>query len=120
MRHIARQIRRIALGLSLSLVLVTALHAEPRVIELRIDGGVLPADRRVIRVAQGDELTLRWTTDAPVTLHLHGYDVERRVLPGTPTTMTFRARATGRFPITIHGPQKGGEATLGYLEVHPP
>lgn len=102
----------------LALVAVTGAGAEPRVVELAIRDGRLPEDRRVIRVQQGDEVTLRWTTDRPLTLHLHGYDIEAKLVPGTPVAMRFTARATGRFPIEIHGP-RGEERTVGYLEVHP-
>jgi hypothetical protein len=93
--------------------------AEPRVVELAIRGGTLPREQRVIQVVQGDAVTLRWTSDRALALHLHGYDIEQRVTPGTPATMSFTARATGRFPIEVHGGQTGREATLGYLEVHP-
>lgn len=94
--------------------------AESRVIELAIRQGTLPQDQRVIRVRQGDEVTLRWTTDRPLTIHLHGYDIEAELTPGVPTSMRFSARATGRFPIEAHGSRRGEEATLGYLEVYPP
>ncbi len=99
--------------------------AEPRLIELSIRERVLPAEQRVIRVRQDDDVTLRWTTNHPIALHLHGYDIEQKLKPGEPATMTFRARATGRFPITVHGvdPLSAGaekkERVLGYLEVHP-
>jgi FtsP/CotA-like multicopper oxidase with cupredoxin domain len=95
------------------------MAAEPRVVDLTIRGGTLPPEQRVIRVQQGDAVTLRWTSDQPLTLHLHGYDIEQRVAPGKAATMTFTARATGRFSIEVHGGQAGREATLGYLEVHP-
>lgn len=98
--------------------------AEPRVIELAIRDGALPEDQRVIRVHQGDQVTLRWTTDKPFTIHLHGYDIEKTLSPKAPTTMHFSAKATGRFAIEIHhksehGSDQGEEATIGYLEVHP-
>ena len=48
--------------------------------------------------------------------HLHGYDIEITVEEGKPQTMAFRARATGRFPIEMHG---GRHTVLVYLEVHP-
>ncbi len=35
-------------------------------------------------------------------LHLHGYDIEKRIEPGAVTEMTFTARATGRFPVEVH------------------
>lgn len=102
----------------LVLVSVAGAGAEPRVIELAIRNGQLPEDRQVVRIRQGDEVTLRWTTDRPVTLHLHGYDIEEKVAPGTPVAIRFTARATGRFPIAIHG-ARGEERVIGYLEVHP-
>jgi FtsP/CotA-like multicopper oxidase with cupredoxin domain len=80
---------------------------------------MLPPEQRVIRVQRGDVVTLRWTSDRALTLHLHGYDIERRVTPGTTATMSFTAPATGRFSIEVHGGSAGREATLGYLEVHP-
>lgn len=109
----------ITLGLTLMLAVGPAVGAEPRVIELAIQAGALPAPQRVVRLPQGEEVTLRWTTDLPVTLHLHGYDIETAVKPGAPATMTFRARATGRFPITLHRAHGGAEAVVGYVEVLP-
>jgi hypothetical protein len=91
--------------------------SEPRVIDLSIRNRELPRDQRVVRVRQGDDVTLRWVTDGPLTVHLHGYDIETKLAPGPAIVMRFPARATGRFPIEIHG--QGFERTLGYLEVHP-
>ena len=90
---------------------------EPRTFDLAIRNNQLPSEQRTVRVRQGDEVTLRWTTDAPLTIHLHGYDIETLVSTGSAVVMKFSARATGRFPIEIHG--RGVERTLGYLEVHP-
>lgn len=59
------------------LLLVDMPTAEPLIFELAIRSGELPGDRRVVRVRQGDDVMLRWTTDKPVTVHLHGYDVEQ-------------------------------------------
>jgi hypothetical protein len=93
--------------------------AQPRVIELHIRDGLLPKEQRLIRVRQNDEVTVHWNTNVPLVVHLHGYDIERSLAPTASTTMTFRARATGRFPITVHGEGRRHEATLGYLEVYP-
>jgi hypothetical protein len=103
----------------MSVLVVQPSSAEPRVIDLVIHGGSLPPEQRVIRVQQGDAVTLRWTSDQALTLHLHGYDVERRVTPGTTATMSFTAHATGRFPIEVHGSEGRRATTVGYLEVHP-
>jgi FtsP/CotA-like multicopper oxidase with cupredoxin domain len=113
---------RRAVALVAFAVVVTAasvVAAEPRVIELAIRNGELPTGARVVRVQQGDDVTLRWSTDKALTVHLHGYDVEAKLVAGTPATTRFQAKASGRFPIEVHAPGAGGERTLGYLEVHP-
>jgi FtsP/CotA-like multicopper oxidase with cupredoxin domain len=92
---------------------------EPRAFDLSVRGGQLPPADRVIRVHQGDDVTLKWTTDRALTIHLHGYDIEQTISPSGPTTMRFPARATGRFPIEAHGGPETKERTLTYLEVHP-
>ena len=79
---------------------------------------------RLIRVKQGDAVRLRWTTDRPIVLHLHGYDIETKVEPGAVAEMAFEARATGRFPVEEHKPNaKGGhshgETALVRVEVRP-
>jgi FtsP/CotA-like multicopper oxidase with cupredoxin domain len=105
-----------AVLLALSCQLVAA---ESRVVELAIRGGALAPAQPVLRVQVGDDVTLRWTSDRALTLHVHGYDIESRVVPGAPTTMRFVARTAGRFPIERHDEQPGQETTLTYLEVHP-
>lgn len=90
------------------------------------------AGKRVIRVKQGDRIVLHVTSDREIAFHLHGYDLERTVRPDRPVTLSFTAKATGRFPVTSHGVavadtghDKGsgrdghGEKPLVYLEVHP-
>ena len=107
-----------------SLAGVAAYAAEP-VFDLRIENGRLPQNLRVVRVKQGDAVTLRWTAERPMTLHLHGYDVEKRIEPGEVGAMSFTARATGRYPVYAHdaraNPDKGAreEAPLLYVEVYP-
>jgi hypothetical protein len=86
-------------------------------VDLTIRQGALPAEQRLIRVSQGDDVVLRLSTDAPLTVHLHGYDIEKELKPGAVTTVWLVATATGRFPITRHG--GGGETPLAYLEVQP-
>jgi hypothetical protein len=93
--------------------------------DLEIEHGRVAQNMQLIRVEQGDVVTLRWSVDRSVVLHLHGYDIKKRVEPGTVGTMAFTARATGRFPIEVHGaaPPKGGHAAeetpLVYVEVYP-
>lgn len=81
--------------------------------------------KKSVRVTKGDTVVLRWSSDKQLQLHLHGYDVETTVQPGTPAEMRVQARATGRFPVEIHG-QRGsggghshGHKTIFHLEVYP-
>jgi hypothetical protein len=91
--------------------------------ELKIEKGRVAPNMRLIRVKQGDVVKLRWTTDRPITLHLHGYDIEKKVEPGTVTEMAFTARAAGRFPVEEHKPEaRGGHShgeALVRVEVRP-
>jgi plastocyanin len=104
-----------------------ALAADSKVqaFTLEIHHRKVSSGMEVIRVQQGDKVTLRWTTDERVEIHLHGYDIEKVVKPGVPVEFTFEAYATGRYPITAHGfgehshGQKLGETPLVYLEVLP-
>jgi len=92
---------------------------------LHMENGRLPENMRRVRVTQGDVVRLLWSVDRPVTVHLHGYDIERKLEPGTVGEMTFTARATGRFPVHAHatgeraGDRLHEEAPLLYVEVYP-
>jgi hypothetical protein len=99
-------------------------HAAELTFDLKIQGGRVPQNMRLVRVKQGDAVKLRWTSDRAIVLHLHGYDIERRVEPGMVSEMAFVARATGRFSVEEHKPDaKGGhshgEAALVRIEVLP-
>lgn len=93
------------------------------VFAIGIENGRVPPGLRLIRVKQGDAVRLRWTSDRPIVVHLHGYDIETRIEPGAVAEMTFTARATGRFPVEEHKPaargHSHGEAPLVRIEVRP-
>jgi hypothetical protein len=99
-----------------------ALAADAKVHDIAIKGGKV-VGANTLRVTQGDMVVLRWTSDRPIDLHLHGYDVEAKVAPGKPAEMKVNARATGRFPVEVHTHDKSGSghghSALFYLEVYP-
>jgi hypothetical protein len=107
-----------------SLASIAVAQTAEVVFDLSIAKGRVAANMRLIRVRQGDAVKLRWTTDRPISLHLHGYDIETRIEPGTVAEMRFTARVTGRFPIEEHrsnakGGHSHGEAPLVHIEVYP-
>jgi hypothetical protein len=94
-------------------------HAENRAFALEIHSDAPAATPQVLAVRQNDQVVVRVSSDKPVQVHLHGYDIERDVVPNIVTSLRFAATATGRFPIEIHssGPLK--QRPLAYLEVRP-
>lgn len=118
--------RRFTLACSALALLLAA--ADTRAAELTfllpIENGHVPADKRLIRVKQGDTVNLRWSTDRRVIVHLHGYDIAKEVVPGAVADMTFTARATGRFTVEPHLAKtpSGGHAhgdVLVTIEIYP-
>ncbi len=113
------------LALSLGSVLdVTAVGAAEVTFVLPIANGRVPENMRLIRVKRNDVVTLKWSADKAMRLHLHGYDIEKEVAPGAVTEMTFTARATGRFTVEPHlAKQPGGGHAHGNvlvtIEVYP-
>ena len=64
---------------------------------------------------EGDHLTLRLTSQEPLQVHIHGYDLQRELAPGKPVTISFEADLTGRFEIEDHE----SEEVLGVLLMQP-
>ena len=125
-RAISGLVIRATIFALLALAGVRIAHAQaPEVaFDLKIEKGRVAERMQLVRVRQGDAVRLRWTSDRPIVLHLHGYDIETKVLPGLVAEMVFTARATGRFPVEEHrsdarGNHSHGEAPLVRLEVRP-
>jgi FtsP/CotA-like multicopper oxidase with cupredoxin domain len=111
--------------LGLGLLPAFGVHAQEQTFTLAVQGRKVVSPAGPLRVRQGETVTLRWLTDEPVAIHLHGYEIEQVIKSETPTAFSFKAHATGRFPITAHGfgaqAHGGGhgDTVLVYLEVLP-
>jgi hypothetical protein len=110
---------RLLAAVALTLPLVSTAVAAERTFDLAVVRGRLSGSPATIHVHQGDSVVLRWHSDRPVTLHLHGYDIKTRVVPGAVAETRFEARATGRFPVHLHESRARSETVLVYLEVYP-
>lgn len=105
-----------------AVILVTlpgSVLAEDRVLELAIHGAEPPAKAPVLSILQNDRVVVRLTSDRPVHVHLHGYDIESDVAPDHATSLRFTATATGRFPLEIHSNEPRKQRPLAYIEVRP-
>lgn len=97
--------------------------AEPAAtLRLELESRELVGGSDTFRFKEGEEISILWTSDEAVELHLHGYDLTVLASPGAPGEMRFTGSATGRFPVTSHGSADGGSSehrTLIYIEIYP-
>jgi hypothetical protein len=75
--------------------------AEQR-IEVTFADGKAGGDTGRVQVAAGTAVTLVVTSDVADELHVHGYDIEKELTPGTPATLQFDATVTGVFEVELH------------------
>lgn len=71
-------------------------------IDVQVAGGQVSGDTGRVPVAAGTEVTLSVTSDVPDEVHLHGYDLEAALTPGTPAEITFDATVPGVFEVELH------------------
>jgi len=79
----------------------------------RVKGG------ETLRVRQGDQVQVRFLSDKPIVLHLHGYDLNVKVVPPEPAFLNFKAEVAGRFPIHEHRTGAGNHRAVLFIEVYP-
>jgi hypothetical protein len=94
-----------------------ALRAPPAppVYSLVVSQGRRVSGPELIRVHAGEPLVLEVTSDQADELHLHGYDLHLKLLPGQPGRLGFTASLSGRFDFELHR----ADLELGVLEVLP-
>jgi hypothetical protein len=71
-------------------------------IEVQVAGGQVTGDTGRVSVVLGEQVTLSVTSDAPEEVHVHGYDLEATLTPGTPAELTFDATLAGVFEVELH------------------
>ena len=93
----------------------TTSASKPRTITLVVESGRPRGGIARPTVAKGGKVVVVVRTDAGEEVHLHGYDVEKPVTPGTPVRIPFTADLPGRFELELHHP----DALLAVIEVKP-
>ena len=88
---------------------------EPRVETIRIRDGKPAGGEKTLRYKRGDTIRLRFASDAPGEVHIHGFDLEVGVGPGGDKVTRFKANLEGIFEIEEH---ETGEV-LAKLEIRP-
>ena len=112
-------LRVISISLSLWLISLQS-PADDRSFDIYIEQHAVIGTDEVVHLTRGDQAILRWHSDEPLELHLHGYDILLEVEADKPGEMRFECHTSGRFPVTSHGSgQHQGHATLLYVEIYP-
>jgi hypothetical protein len=93
----------------------TTAASMPRTITVVVESGRPQGGIARPTVAKGDKVVVVVRTDAGEEVHLHGYDIEKPVTPGTPVRIPFTANLPGRFELELHHP----DALLAVIEVKP-
>jgi hypothetical protein len=89
--------------------------AQAEVITVRVVGGRPQGGIQRPTVDQGDKVVLVVRTDSGEAVHLHGYNIEKDVVPGTPVRIPFTANIAGRFEVELHPT----DTLLAVIEVKP-
>ena len=90
--------------LPMILIGASCVTSEPQDVtfDVTITEGTWNVAGNVIKVNQGDHVTINVESDAKGGFHIHGYDLFNEVAPDTPLTFDFEAAATGKFEIMFH------------------
>jgi hypothetical protein len=89
--------------------------AQATVIPIRVVNGVPQGGIQRPTVKQGDMVVLVVRTDSGEAVHLHGYNIEKDVVPGKPVRLPFTANIAGRFEVELHPT----DTLLAVIEVEP-
>jgi hypothetical protein len=111
------RLRLVALVL-LGTIAGAATAASSPSFSVELKGGRVKGDE-TLKVHQGDQVQVRLSSDQPMVLHLHGYDIDVKVAPPTPALLTFKADVAGRFPVHEHREGAGNHRAVLFIEVHP-
>lgn len=84
-------------------VFSTVGFAAEKELQISLHDGVIAQKEKTFRVRKGDKVTIHWTSDVPLELHLHGYNLTTKLRPGGAVTTSFIAHTLGRFPVEKHG-----------------
>lgn len=88
---------------------------EDRPTTIRVRDGAPVGGVKEVRAEKGDTVRLRVISDQADAAHLHGYDIEKEVGPGTAASFRFEADAEGIFELELHG----SGTQIGSLRVEP-
>jgi hypothetical protein len=88
---------------------------KPEVVDVEVVGGQPKGGIVRATVDQGSRVVINITADAADEAHLHGYDLEAELEPGSTAKISFVAKTPGRFELELHH----AGTQIGELTVQP-
>jgi plastocyanin len=79
--------------------------ASGRTIAITVKGSTVTPAPTTVDLAVGEQLTLTVTSDHADQLHIHGFEVEKDLVAGTPTTVTLTGAQPGVYEVETHHPE---------------
>jgi ABC-type glycerol-3-phosphate transport system substrate-binding protein len=93
----------------------TTPASQAKVITVNVVKGVPQGGIQRPTVKKGDKVVLVVRTDSGEAVHLHGYNIEKPVVPGKAVRLPFTASIPGRFEVELHPT----DALVAVIEVQP-
>jgi hypothetical protein len=93
----------------------SGMQSSKKVFELVVKDNKLVSGSETLTVNQGDNVTIKITSDTDGELHLHGYDKSVEFKKGAMSELSFVAALTGHFPFEL----EDTKTEIGALEVLP-
>ena len=81
----------------------TSAPPEERVVELTFSGGEVTGGPQEVALPAGERVRLLVTSDVAEEVHVHGYDLEVPLVPGTPTPIDLVGDLPGVWEVELHG-----------------
>lgn len=100
-------------AVGITAVAATTAATKPKVITITVVNGRPVGGIKRPTIKKGTLLRIVIKTNAGSEVHLHGYDIERKVVKGKPVVMQFVTKLAGRFELELHDP----DALLAQLTV---
>jgi hypothetical protein len=89
--------------------------AQAQVVTIRVVGGQPQGGIQRPTIDQGEKVVLVVRSDSGEAVHLHGYNLEKDIVPGKPIRLPFTANIAGRFELELHPT----DTLLAVIEVKP-
>jgi hypothetical protein len=89
--------------------------AQAKVVTIRVVGGQPQGGIQRPTIEQGEKVVLVVRSDSGEAMHLHGYNLEKEIVPGKPVRLPFTANIAGRFELELHPT----DTLLAVIEVKP-